>query len=63
MGITPEEIEELATAPKRTQGDEGSIEEKPIDEVIKADQYIAAKAAAGPPYGIRVARFKYPGTP
>ena len=45
MGIDSDEFDELATAPKRTTGDEGTIEERSTDELIKADQYSATKNA------------------
>lgn len=63
--MEPGEIEEAAQAPKKTAGDEGSIEERSIDELIQADRYEQAKQAGanGPPYGMRKARFKKPGTP
>lgn len=60
--IPSDVIKDLATAPKRTVGDEGSVEERPISELIEADRYNASKAAEKPPYGLRLARIRYPGT-
>jgi len=65
MSIDSDDINELAQAPKKTTGDDGSIEERPIGEVIEADRYTAGKQAtsSGPPYGMRIGRLKKPGTP
>ena len=63
MAIDESTIEELASAPKRTTTEEGTVEERPIEETIKGDQYSAAKSAANVvPWGIRVARIKPGGT-
>lgn len=48
----------LANAPKRTRTEEGTVEERTIDELIKADQYLKQQVADGAPWGIRVARAK-----
>lgn len=53
---------EVASAPKRARTQEGTIEERSIDELIKADQYEKAAAANAPPWGMRVARIKPRGT-
>lgn len=34
------------TGPKRVKGDAGEVEQRSIDELIKADQYLAAKCAS-----------------
>lgn len=53
------DILELASSPKRTRTAEGTIEERSVDELIKADQYLAAQQAGGAvPWGIRLARGK-----
>lgn len=61
--IDPDEIDELTTAPKRTTGDEGTVEERSIDEVIAGDRYTAAKRAEKAPWGLRRGRIQKPGTP
>lgn len=46
-----------ANGPKSMRTAEGSVEERSIDELIAADRYAAAKAAADRvPWGIRIAR-------
>lgn len=62
--MTPEEIEEAAKAPKRMRNEEGSVEERSIEDIIKADVYQknAQPAANRPPFGMSIARTKPPGT-
>lgn len=63
MAITESNIEDLATSPRRTITDEGSVEERPMDETILGDQYATVKSAADTvPWGIRVAHIKPGGT-
>lgn len=64
MTIDPADIEELVTAPKRTRTDEGVIEERPLKEVVEAanSQQSGEAVAAGPFYGMRIARTRPPGT-
>lgn len=56
------DIETLARTPKRTRTDEGTVEERPIEDVIAAERYEASKAVSGPPYGVTFARIRPPGT-
>lgn len=49
---------ERAMSPKRVTTDEGSVEERPVDDIIKAKNYDAAVAAEGPLHGLRVSRCK-----
>lgn len=60
--ITPEDISELAKSPKRITGDEGTVEERSIDELIKADKYQQSQQATKPPYGLRIGRIRFPST-
>lgn len=61
--ITSEELTTAAQNPKRVTGDEGTVEERAIKDLIDADRYACAKdAAAGVPYGLRIARIRFPGT-
>lgn len=60
--ITSEDIVDAALGPKRITGDEGTVEERGIDEVIKADKYNESKQATKPPYGMRCAKIRFPGT-
>jgi hypothetical protein len=38
-------IEEVAGAPKKSSGDNGSVEEHDLDDMIKADRYLRARSA------------------
>lgn len=58
-------LEELMASlgPKKTSGDEGSIEERPISELIDAAAYFAKQdRPTTPPYGLRIAKIQPPGT-
>lgn len=55
----PEEttLESLATSPRRVRTDEGTIEERPAEDLIKLDVYNAQKDQAGTPlFGIAVGK-------
>jgi len=53
------DIEAMAQTPKRTRTDEGTVEERTVDELIKAAQFAGTQNAAQTPlWGIRMARFK-----
>jgi len=59
------DIIDAANSPARVRTVEGTVEERPIPELIKADQYAATKAAAqagAVPWGIRCARIRPPST-
>lgn len=57
MPIDPDTIDELASSPKKTVTDEGSVEERGIDDLIKADQYTSAKAVGDNPlHGLRISK-------
>jgi hypothetical protein len=58
-----EDFEELATSPERVTGDEGTVKERSADDAIKLDQYAQKKRVNGAPFGMRMSRGKYPGTP
>lgn len=60
--ITDQAIAELAKSPRRTRTVEGTVEERSVNELIKADQYTTAKAATAVPWGMRVAKTKPPST-
>lgn len=61
--ITAEDIADLGKTPKRVTGDEGTVEERSVKELIEADRYACSKTgAAGVPYGLRIARIRFPGT-
>lgn len=58
-------IVEAATKPKKAEGDAGSIEARPISEMIEADKYAKSQAAAAanrPLGGIRFTKVIPPGT-
>lgn len=56
MAIDETAIEEAGQNPKRARTAEGSVEERPIDELVKADRYSRAKQVTGPPFGMTIAR-------
>lgn len=61
--VTSIDIAAAAATPKRARTEEGSVEERTIDELIKADQYLKAQTAPDAvPWGIRVARVQYGST-
>lgn len=61
--ITAEEVADAAKTPKRVTGDEGTVEERSVQELIDADRFACAKeAATAVPYGLRIARIRFPGT-
>lgn len=64
MAISDQEFEDLAKAPKKTIGDEGSVEERSIDELIKAREYLNGQTTGAnlPPFGLRIAQAKPRGT-
>jgi len=59
MTITDADFEDKADSPKRVTTDEGTVEERSVDELIKADQYNKARARNdGPLHGLRISRCK-----
>ena len=63
MAIDEDKITEMAEAPKSVRTDEGRIEERPVDDLIKANNYNKSVAAADRvPWGLRMARTKPGGT-
>jgi hypothetical protein len=62
MTIDPADIETQAQTPKQLRNDEGSVEERSIDELIKADVYARNAAATSVPWGMSIARTKPGGT-
>jgi hypothetical protein len=58
-GITAEDIANLAKSPRKVQTDEGTVTERSVDELIKADRYAKANEIGDEPlHGLRVSRFK-----
>ena len=55
MGLE-ERIEEVASGPKKVSGDEGSVEQLSIDDLIKADRHLSSKRAVS---GTRLAGVKF----
>jgi hypothetical protein len=49
-------LSDLATSPRRTTTDEGTVEERPAEDLIAMDRYLTQKDVTAPPYGMRVAR-------
>lgn len=61
--ITLIDIATLAKAPRRTRTVEGTVEERSVSDLIKADQYIASQTAVNAvPWGMRIAKTKPPST-
>ena len=60
--ITSSEIMDLARSPKKTENDEGKVEERSVAEIILADQYTKQGEVIGPPYGMKISRTMPPGT-
>jgi len=57
--ITDDTIAELAASPRKITTDEGVVEERSIDEIIKADQHLGNKNVTDQPlHGLRISRFK-----
>ena len=63
MTIEDSDIEDAGKAPRRVRTDEGTVEEKSVQELIDADRYGQdRKASAKVPWGMRVARTRPGGT-
>jgi hypothetical protein len=59
MALTDSDFEERAEAPRKVTTVEGTVTERPISDMIKADQHIAARNTPDTPlHGLRVTRFK-----
>lgn len=59
MTISNTDIENAGKAPKKVVTEEGSVEEKSVDELIKADQYANSKQVGDNPlHGLRISRCK-----
>ena len=60
-----DKLAEAAVGPKRVRTDAGEVEAHDLDQIIQADKYLAAKAAAAPTNkhrGLRFNRIIPPGT-
>lgn len=56
-------IRDAAKTPKSASGDEGSFEARGIEELIAADQHLAAKRAANSPQrGLVLTKLSPPGS-
>lgn len=53
MADISDDLVENATAPKRAQGDSGSMEQHPLPDQIEADRYVKSNSAARKGLGIR----------
>jgi hypothetical protein len=60
MAISSSDIEDRAKSPAKVRTDEGTVEEKDVGEIIRADRYNKASTAAVAkvPWGLRMARGK-----
>jgi hypothetical protein len=58
-----DQIETAAQQPKSATTDAGTVSQHPLADIIAADEYLKANAAAeSPKRGFSLARFKPPGT-
>jgi len=58
-----ETIETAAATPAEVTTDEGNVKERPLDELIQADQYLQGKSAATKKHrGLRFTKLVPPGT-
>jgi len=56
-------LKENATGPKKASGDEGSVEQHALGDVIEADRYIKNTQASRRPFGgVRMTKLIPPGT-
>ena len=62
MALSDEDIQDKANDPKRVTGDEGTVEEKPVGEMVLADRYTKSRAATKAPFGLTVTRIKSGGS-
>lgn len=60
MGLTDEELDDLARAPKRTRTDEGAITERDAKDTIALDGYTKGENNKKPFFGMRIAQTKPP---
>lgn len=60
--LTTSQLNDLALAPERVVTDEGTVQERKISDAIDADRYIASKSIDKPPYGVRFAKIRFPGS-
>jgi len=58
MTISEGDVEDRAKAPKRTSTEEGTVQERSVDELIKARNY--TEQPSKPPYGMTFARTRPP---
>jgi hypothetical protein len=57
--MEPSDIESLALSPRKIVTDEGSVEERSAQELIKADQHTTAQEIGDYPlHGLRISKFK-----
>jgi len=57
--IDAADIVALGAGPKRITGEEGTVEERSVEEVIKADRYGMSKGLTKPPHGIYMDKIRY----
>ena len=58
MADLNDEIEEAAKGPKRFRGETGEAEARPIDDLIKADEYLKKKEASANGVGFGSCKFQ-----
>lgn len=57
MPLSDEELAELASAPRRTTTDEGTVQEHDLDQLAKAQEIMVKQSQPNKvPWGMRVAR-------
>ncbi len=60
--ITDDQLADLGTAPLKARTDEGTVEERPVDDIIRARRELQQGNVDGTPWGIKFARVKPGGT-
>lgn len=59
---TEVDIIAAANGPRQMSGDEGSVTERSVSELIEATRFKASQQITGPPFGIIVSKLKSQGT-
>jgi hypothetical protein len=61
MSDSTDKLTDAMNGPLRVSGDQGSVESRSADDLIKLDKYLSAKAANKVGVGIRYVRIVPPG--
>ena len=59
MSISKSDVEDKGKSPRKVSTDEGTVTERSVDDLIKADQYANSKDVGDNPlHGLRISRCK-----